>query len=76
MMNLEIFSAVIERYKNANPSMFAWEIRDRLLLDGMCPNKVRFIRKQLMFLFIFNFILCQLNTYMCLSLNSVKIETC
>lgn len=32
--------AVIERYKNANPSMFAWEIRDRLLLDGMCPNKV------------------------------------
>ena len=36
----KFISAVIERYKNANPSMFAWEIRDRLLLDGMCPNKV------------------------------------
>lgn len=40
MLTSPPISAVIERYKNANPSMFAWEIRDRLLLDGMCPNKV------------------------------------
>jgi len=28
----------ITRYKNDNPTMFAWEIRDRLLADGVCTN--------------------------------------
>ena len=28
----------ITKYKNDNPTMFAWEIRDRLLADGICTN--------------------------------------
>lgn len=28
----------IANYKKANPTMFAWEIRDRLLADGVCDS--------------------------------------
>ncbi|OAF67699.1 Paired box protein Pax-1, partial [Intoshia linei] len=26
-------------YKDLNPTMFAWEIRDRLLVEGVCNNE-------------------------------------
>ena len=29
----------IEEYKAANPSMFAWEIRDKLLAENVCDKK-------------------------------------
>jgi hypothetical protein len=28
----------ISRYKKDNPTMFAWEIRDRLLSEGVCSQ--------------------------------------
>lgn len=28
----------IANYKKQNPTMFAWEIRDRLLADGICDQ--------------------------------------
>lgn len=29
----------ITRYKHENPTMFAWEIRDRLLSEGVCTSE-------------------------------------
>ena len=29
----------IARYKRHNPIMFAWEIRDKLLADGVCDQE-------------------------------------
>jgi hypothetical protein len=28
----------ISKYKKDNPTMFAWEIRDRLLAEGVCSQ--------------------------------------